>query len=260
MSDNHQKYGEMGEPLLRVANLRYTYGSAQVLYDVSFDVDSGELVILAGRNGAGKSTLLRCIAGWSRPSRGKIAVSGKPIEEAERDARRWLMLVPDTPVFYDQLTAWEHLTFIARAYRLEDWESQATQLLRHYGLLNQRNAYPFTFSRGMQYKLGLSLALLVEPELLLLDEPFGPLDALSASQLWYDLQTYRDAGISVLLSSHQLPPEAKPDRYLLMDEGAILGDGSPDELGLQLGVSGEPTLDRLLKAAVEREERAHIVR
>ncbi len=260
MSDKHQEVSAPGHPLLRVSNLRYTYGPAEVLNDVSFDVGPGELVILAGRNGAGKSTLLRCIAGWSKPARGTILISGTPIDQAERDARRWLMLVPDTPVFYDQLTAWEHLTFIARAYRLEDWESQATQLLRHYGLLNQRNAYPFTFSRGMQYKLGLSLALLVEPELLLLDEPFGPLDAMSASQLWQDLQTYRDAGISVLLSSHQLPPGAKPDRFLLMDEGSILSDGSPDELGMLLGVSGEPTLDRLLRAAVEREEQAHIAR
>lgn len=260
MSDNHQEAVEQDHPLLGVSNLNYTYGSAQVLYDVTFAVDPGELVVLAGRNGAGKSTLLRCIAGWSKPSRGKIEISGTPIEEQERDARGWLMLVPDTPVFYDQLTAWEHLTFIARAYRLKDWESQASQLLRHYGLITQRNTYPFTFSRGMQYKLGLSLALLVEPELLLLDEPFGPLDALSASQLWIDLQTYRNAGVSVLLSSHQLPPEATPDRYVLMDEGAILGDGTPDELALQLGISAEPTLERLLKAAVEREEQANLVR
>ncbi|MGA7672600.1 MAG: ABC transporter ATP-binding protein [Nitrolancea sp.] len=250
--------GTTESPLLGVRNLGYTYGPAQVLYDVSFDVDPGELVILAGRNGAGKSTLLRCIAGWSKPSSGSIEISGTPIEQAERDARNLLMLVPDTPVFYDQLTAWEHLTFIARAYKLQDWESQASQLLRHYGLSSQRNAYPFTYSRGMQYKLGLSLALLVEPELLLLDEPFGPLDALSASQLWSDLQTYRDAGISVLVSSHQLPSEAKPDRYLLMDDGAILGDGSPNELAELFGVIGEPTLDRLLRGAVELEERTHV--
>ncbi len=258
MSDNHEDPAGQNHPLLRVSNLRYTYGSAQVVNDVSFAVEPGELVILAGRNGAGKSTLLRCIAGWSKPSRGTILISGRPIEQSERETRRWLMLVPDTPVFYDQLTAWEHLTFIARAYGLDDWESQATQLLRHYGLSTQRDTYPFTFSRGMQYKLGLSLALLVEPELLLLDEPFGPLDALSASQLWFDLETYRDAGISVLLSSHQLPPGAKPDRYLLMDEGSVLGDGSPDELASRLGVSGEPTLDRLLRAAVEREEQIYV--
>ncbi len=258
MSDNHIEDETTESPLLRVRNLGYTYGPAQVLYDVSFDVEPGELVILAGRNGAGKSTLLRCIAGWSKPSSGTIEISGTRLEQAERNARNWMMLVPDTPVFYDQLTAWEHLTFLARAYRLEDWEAQASQLLHHYGLASQRNAYPFTYSRGMQYKLGLSLALLVEPELLLLDEPFGPLDALSASQLWSDLQTYREAGISVLLSSHQLPSEAKPDRYLLMEDGEILGDGPPDLLAAQMDLIGEPTLDRLLRAAVEREERFHV--
>jgi len=238
------------DAMLRVSKLRYAYGPAQALNDISFAIEPGELVVLAGRNGAGKSTLLRCIAGWTRPAHGEILISGKPLSHNEREARQSMMLVPDTPVFYDQLTAWEHLTFIARAYRLERWEAQAKQLLEHFALSAQRDYYPFTFSRGMQYKLGLCLALLVEPSLLLLDEPFGPLDPLSSEQLWHDLEIYRDAGIAILLSCHQLPTEAPPDRYLLMDQGTLLGDGTPKRLGEQFEVRGEPTLDRLLHAAV----------
>jgi ABC-2 type transport system ATP-binding protein len=244
--------------MLQVSKLRYAYGPAQALNDIAFTVQPGELVVLAGRNGAGKSTLLRCIAGWSKPARGEIKISGKPLQLNERQARQSMMLVPDTPVFYDQLTAWEHLTFIARAYRLEDWEAQAEQLLTHFALGAQRDYYPFTFSRGMQYKLGLCLALLVEPSLLLLDEPFGPLDPLSSEQLWHDLETYRDAGIAILLSCHQLPPDAQPDRYLLMDEGTLLADGTPTRLARQYGVKGEPTLDSLLHAAVMSEVRNQI--
>src|SRR6185312_6184727 len=100
------------------------------------------------------------------------------------------------------------------------------------------------------YKLGLCLALLVEPSLLLLDEPFGPLDPLSSEQLWHDLETYRDAGIAILLSCHQLPTDSQPDRYLLMDQGSLLGDGSPATLALHYGIAGAPTLDSLLHAAV----------
>jgi ABC-2 type transport system ATP-binding protein len=244
--------------MLQVSKLRYTYGPAQALNDITFIVQQGELVVLAGRNGAGKSTLLRCVAGWSKPARGEIKISGKPLQQIEREARQSMMLVPDTPVFYDQLTAWEHLTFIARAYRLEDWEPQAEQLLNHFALGAQRDYYPFTFSRGMQYKLGLCLALLVEPSLLLLDEPFGPLDPLSSEQLWHDLETYRDAGIAILLSCHQLPTDAQPDRYLLMDQGTMLADGTPNRLARYYEVKGEPTLDSLLHAAVMSEFRDQI--
>jgi ABC-2 type transport system ATP-binding protein len=246
--------------MLRVSKLRYTYGPAQALNDISFAIEPGELVVLAGRNGAGKSTLLRCIAGWARPAQGEILIDGKPLSQNERAARQSMMLVPDTPVFYDQLTAWEHLTFIARAYRLDGWEAQAEQLLEHFGLSAQRDYYPFTFSRGMQYKLGLCLTLLVEPSLLLLDEPFGPLDPLSSEQLWHDLEIYREAGVAILLSCHQLPTETQPDRYLLMEQGTLLGDGTPKRLAEQFEVRGEPTLDRLLHAAVMQTIRGPIAR
>jgi ABC-2 type transport system ATP-binding protein len=251
---------EPHDAMLRVAKLRYTYGPAQALNDINFAIEQGELVVLAGRNGAGKSTLLRCIAGWARPAQGEILIDGKPLSQNERGARQVMMLVPDTPVFYDQLTAWEHLTFIARAYRLDGWEAQAEQLLEHFGLSAQRDYYPFTFSRGMQYKLGLCLALLVEPSLLLLDEPFGPLDPLSSEQLWHDLEIYRDAGIAILLSCHQLPTETQPDRYLLMEQGTLLGDDTPKRLAERFEVRGEPTLDRLLHAAVMQAIRGPLVR
>ena len=251
---------EPDDAMLRVSRLRYTYGPAQALDDISFAIDPGELVVLAGRNGAGKSTLLRCIAGWARPASGEVLIKGKPLSHNEREARQTMMLVPDTPVFYDQLTAWEHLTFVARTYRLEGWEAQAGQLLEHFGLSAQRDFYPFTFSRGMQYKLGLCLALLVEPLLLLLDEPFGPLDPLSSEQLWHDLEIYRDAGIAILLSCHQMPTETPPDRYLLMEQGSLLGDGTPARLAERFEVRGEPTLDRLLHAAVMQVIRGPVAR
>lgn len=241
------------EPLLQVSKLRYGYGRDLILDDVSFQLDAGELVVLAGRNGAGKSTLLRCIAGWTRASAGTITVAGLPLQESEREARRQLILVPDMPVFYDALTAWEHLQFVARANRLPDWEPQAEELMRHFGLWEDRDDIPDTYSRGMRYKMALCLALLVEPPMLLLDEPLGPLDALSADQLWHDLLVYRDAGMAVLLSSHQLPSDVQPDRYMLIEQGRLLVAGTPAELQRRLGVSAHPTLEALLRAAVVEE-------
>ena len=99
--------------LLRVQGLGYKYGSFHALSDVSFRAGAGELIALVGRNGAGKSTLLRCIAGWSRASEGEVQVMGQALAENERQAREHVVLLPDTPPFYDELTAWEHLQFAA---------------------------------------------------------------------------------------------------------------------------------------------------
>jgi len=236
--------------LLRVSKLRYAYGRDVILHDVSFRVDGGELIVLAGRNGAGKSTLLRCIAGWTSVTSGTVQVAGRSLEEAEREARRQLILVPDLPIFYDALTAWEHLRLVAGANRIPTWEAQAEELLGHFGLWEDRDDYPFTYSRGMRYKLALCLALLVEPPLLLLDEPLGPLDPVSADQLWRDLGVYREAGMAILLSSHQLPADEQPDRYLLMEQGELVGDGTPAELCARLDLPERPTLEALLRAAI----------
>ncbi|HET9014278.1 MAG TPA: ABC transporter ATP-binding protein [Thermomicrobiaceae bacterium] len=251
MSDQHDPgTSSAAAPLLRVAKLRFAYGRDVILRDVSFEVDDGELIVLAGRNGAGKSTLLRCIAGWTTVTSGRVLVAGQPLDEAEREARRHLILVPDLPVFYDALTAWEHLRLVAGANHVAGWEAHAREMLEHFGLWGDRDDFPYTYSRGMRYKLALCLALLVEPALLLLDEPLGPLDPVSADQLWRDLGVYRDAGMSILLSSHQLPGDVQPDRYLLMEAGEVVGDGSPAELRERLDLPEHATLDVLLRAAL----------
>lgn len=243
---------EAQAPLLQVTDLGYRYGSFHALSKVNLEVDDGELVSLVGRNGAGKSTLLKCIAGWTRPTDGEVRVLGERLDRNERFARANIVLVPDTPPFYDELTAWEHLQFNAQAHRLQDWEEHAEELLERYGLYNNMTAFPFAFSRGMRYKLALCMALLVEPRLLLLDEPLGPLDPVSADELWIELNRHRDDGMTILLSSHQLPPGAAPDRYFVMEQGEVIASGTPEHMRERLNVTGELTLDNLLRAAILR--------
>jgi ABC-2 type transport system ATP-binding protein len=241
---------EAEAPLLQVSDVGYRYGSFHALSNVSFEVGAGELIALVGRNGAGKSTLLKCIAGWTRPTDGEVTVLGERIDRNERFARSHIVLVPDMPPFYDELTAWEHLQFNAQAHRKVDWEEHAETLLDRYGLLNNRDAFPFAFSRGMRYKLALCMGLLIEPKLLLLDEPLGPLDPVSADELWIELNRHRNEGMTILLSSHQLPPNAYPDYYFIMEQGEIIAEGSPDKLRTELDVKHDLTLDNLLRAAI----------
>lgn len=237
-------------PLLVVSGVSYRYGSFNALTEVSFQAEPGELIALVGRNGAGKSTLLKSIAGWTRPTDGEVLIMGKQVAREERFIRQYVVLVPDTPPFYDELTAWEHLQFNAQANRKRDWEERAETLLEKYGLINNRDAFPFAFSRGMRYKLALCMGLLIEPKILLLDEPLGPLDPVSADNLWRELNGHRDEGMTILLSSHQLPPDAHPDRYIVLEEGEIIAEGTPDELREAFDLTGSITLDDLLRAAI----------
>jgi ABC-2 type transport system ATP-binding protein len=235
--------------LLCVDHAWFAYSAVDVLTDVSFGIESGEIAALIGRNGAGKSTLLRCVAGWSRLKDGEVLVQGIRLRASEREFRQRLVLVPDTPSFYDDLTAWEHIQFVAQAHRLSDWRAGAEDLLERFGLWRQREAFPFTYSRGMRYKLAVCMALLVEPNVLLLDEPFGPLDPFSMEQLWGQLQQCRQRKMGVLLSSHTMPDYAQPDRYLVMEEEQIILQGTPHALGL----SGPPDLNALLRMALESQ-------
>lgn len=208
-------------PILKVENLSYQYGAYQVLADLSFELDEGVIAALIGRNGAGKSTLLRCLAGWTVAEDGEITVAGFNLRRSERDVRQQIIFVPDTPDFYDELTAWEHLQFVAQLHRVESWQERSLELLEEFQLDDHRTAFPFTFSRGMRYKLALCMALLIRPSLLLLDEPFGPLDALSAQHLWQHLLDYRSEQRSVLFSSHVMPDDGSPDLFLLLRDHQI---------------------------------------
>lgn len=245
-------------PLLKVEGVSYKYGSFTALSSATFDLDAGMLVALVGRNGAGKSTLLRCIAGWTRPSEGSVHVMGRSVAENERFVREHVVLLPDTPPFYDELTAWEHLQFAAQAHGWNNWESDAEDLLDRYGLLTNRDAFPFSFSRGMRYKLAMCMALLIEPRILLMDEPLGPLDPVSADELWIELNRHRNEGMTIILSSHQLPQEAYPDYYFIMEQGEIIGRGTPDNLRKTLKIGDGPlTLDSMLRAAIRDRKDGH---
>ncbi len=251
---NHAEREKVTLPLLQLTDVSYTYGSYLALNQVSFELEPGELVVLAGRNGAGKTTLLRCVAGWNQITHGHVAFNGTSIYQVERAMRRNLILIPDTPPFYNDLTVMEHLQFIARVNQLADWHEPAQSLLKRFGLTINHGAMPAALSRGQRYKLALCMALLVDPQILLLDEPFGPLDPISAQQLWNDLWARREHGKTVLLSSHQSPLNVRPDRYLFMEGGDLVADGTPNDLKMALHAESD-ALDDLLRATIEHVER-----
>jgi ABC-2 type transport system ATP-binding protein len=207
--------------LLSASELSRSYGNFQALAPVQLDLQAGEVVALTGSNGAGKTTLLLCLSGLLRPTTGRITVEGFDLYLNEREAKSRLAFVPDVPRFYPELTAWEHLRFIAMAHAVMDgFEARAEKLLREFDLWEARDLYPQSYSRGMRLKLGLLLALIRPLRVILLDEPTSALDPDSVGLVEDKILDLRAAGAAVLLSTHN--PELAQhlaDRNLHMVHG-----------------------------------------
>lgn len=220
--------GQGDSPLLAVEGLSYSYGSTNVFSGTSFEVFPGEIAFLVGENGSGKSTLLRCLAGWARPTEGTIFLDGRPFDPSDRTMRADIAFVPDTPVFYDDMTADEHLSFVRQANRIPREEDPSPRLMRMLGLSAYGDRIPATYSRGMKLKLAAVLALVSRPKVLLMDEPYGPLDPGAREVLSELVREGLDAGMAVVISCHHEVPGIKPDIVLGMgvaraEMGAALG-------------------------------------
>jgi ABC-2 type transport system ATP-binding protein len=212
----------MTDPL-RASELSRSYGSFRALVPTDLTLRSGEIAVLSGPNGAGKSTLLLCLSGLLRPTTGTITIDGHDLYTEEKEAKRQLAFVPDVPRFYTELTAWEHLYFIALAHQVGDgFEQRAEKLMREFGLWEARNLYPHNYSRGMRLKLGLLVAFIRPFKVLLLDEPTSALDVESVDILVLRLKGLRQSGASILLSSHD-PNIVKDlaDRTLRIQNGQV---------------------------------------
>lgn len=189
--------------LLQAINLSHFYGTYQALAPLEMTLESGEIAVLEGPNGSGKSTLLLCLSGLLRSTTGEIRVCSYDLYSQEQEAKRCLAFVPDVPRFYTELTAWEHLRFIAQAHEAgEGFEGRAEALMKEFGLWEARDLFPHHYSRGMSLKLGLLLALIRPFKVLLLDEPTSALDADSVRLLIRYLQYYRHQGFSILITTH----------------------------------------------------------
>lgn len=202
------------------------YDTYIALHPVSFRLKPGEITVLSGPNGSGKTTLLSCLSGLTRPSSGTIAIDGFDLYRDEVEVRKRLAFVPDVPRFYLELTAWEHLRFIAMAHNeVRDFDARAESLLRKLGLWEARDLFPHHYSRGMRLKLGLALALIRPFTVLLLDEPTSALDGESTELLKEELRARCAQGASILLSSHDAQLISQlADRKMTIHDGIIEED------------------------------------
>lgn len=205
--------------MINVSHLTKKYKNTHANDNISFIVDSGEIAVLAGSNGAGKSTAIKCIAGLLRYD-GEIEICG--FKNKSLEAKKITGYIPEIPAPFDLLTVWEHMEFIARAYSLEDWQSDAEKLMERFQLTDKKNKLGKELSKGMQQKVSICCALLIKPKVVLFDEPFVGLDPHAIKELKAMILELKKQGASVIISTHMLESVSELwDKVLIMMEGRI---------------------------------------
>ena len=217
-------------PAIETVELAKRYGDAPALWPLDLRIGAGERISLIGHNGSGKTTLMRMLVGMLEPSEGTATIAGHPIGSIE--ARAAVSYLADQPVFYDDLTVWEHLEYIARLHGTDDWEQQAVDLVDMVGLMDRVDDLPTTFSRGLKQKAALTMAFVRPFDVMLIDEPFVGLDRLGKEALLELLTLAHGDGATLVVATHELSSVKESSRLIALSSGEVTYDGDPADADL----------------------------
>jgi len=226
------------ETLVQVEDVTKSFGAKTALKNVSFAVPRGQICGLLGPNGAGKTTLFRLLMGILKATKGTLLVDGLDAFEDRVEVKRLIGFLPDEPVFYSYLSGHEVLELSAAMHGLDVARTMVriSPLIAKLRLAEDIGNYAEDYSRGMKKKLGVLLAMLHQPKLLVLDEPTNGLD-VESTRLFYDLISETAAlGTTVLFSTHLMDHVTRLCSHaVIINEGAVVANGSLDELRSMFG-------------------------
>lgn len=206
--------------MLEVTNLSKSYGKTEVVKNVNFRVEDGEIAVLAGPNGAGKSTIIKSVAGLLR-YKGNISICGYNNKSVE--GKKFLGYIPEMPSLFPLLTINEHITLMAHAFGIKDYQNHLEELLKLFDLWDKKDKFGSDLSKGMQQKVSICCALITEPKVLLVDEPMIGLDPKAIRNMKETLMNLKMQGISILLSTHLLDSVQELwDRILIIKDGTFV--------------------------------------
>ncbi len=204
--------------LIAVEGLVKQFGRFAALRDVTAEFDAGKFHVILGDNGAGKTTLLRALAGLAQPTRGTVLILGKTPHEACRD----IGYMAHPSLLYDEMSGMENLRYFARLYDIAG-DGRCEQAIRSVGLDPELSRAVGKYSQGMRQRMSLARAILHDPKILLLDEPFSNVDVHSAREMVVLLKGMRDAGKTVFVVTHQAALlEGVADEFVWMQAGQIV--------------------------------------
>ncbi|HEO8421161.1 TPA: ABC transporter ATP-binding protein [Yersinia enterocolitica] len=226
----------VGEEIVTIKNLRKNYGAKEVLKGVDLHVYRGEIIGYIGPNGAGKSTTVKIILGIEGNFHGEVMLFGKNIKEDSIEYKRKIGYVPEIAEVYDNLTAYEYVTFIGQLYGMSaDFvDYKAKRLMELFGIGEVYHSRISSYSKGMRQKLLIISSVLHNPDILFLDEPINGLDANSVMVFKEILAQFASSGKTIFYSSHIMDVVEKiSSRIILLNDGKIMVDGSFKELQTQ---------------------------
>jgi ABC-type multidrug transport system ATPase subunit len=204
--------------LVSVSDLVKQFGRFAALRGVTAEFDTGKFHVILGDNGAGKTTLLRALAGLAHPTRGTVLILGKTPHDACRD----LGYMAHPSLLYDEMSGMENLRYVACLYDIAG-DSRCEQVIRSVGLDPELPRPVGKYSQGMRQRMSLARAILHDPKILLLDEPFSNVDVHSAREMVNLLKGTRDAGKTIFVVTHQAALlEGVADEFVWMQAGQIV--------------------------------------
>ncbi|HEY9891686.1 MAG TPA: ATP-binding cassette domain-containing protein [Candidatus Sericytochromatia bacterium] len=221
-----------------IQNLQKRYGVVEAVKDISLSVEPGEIFGLLGPNGAGKTTTIRCLCTLTTPDAGKVEVSGISVIDHPRIARQRLGYVAQEVALDKVLTGRELLQLQAALYHLPKApaKKRIEDVIEVLGLGEYANKKTGTYSGGIRRRIDLAAGLLHQPDVLVLDEPTVGLDIESRFVVWDLLRKLREAGTTVLITSHYLEEiDALANRVAIIDNGLVIAEGTPSQLKDKVG-------------------------
>lgn len=223
----------MNGHIVEFRNVVFAYDRGEVLKDISFRLERGQVIGLLGPNGAGKSTTIRIVCGILAAGRGIVSVCGLPMPERSVDVKQRIGYVPEAAELFDSLNGQEFLELSGRLHNVDEetLQSRIRELLETFELTSDRHSRLDKYSKGMRQKILIAAALLHNPELILLDEPLSGLDVNAAMLIKDLIAALAASGKTILYSSHVLDVVEKVcDRVLIIHKGALIADSTPEEL------------------------------
>lgn len=228
--------------MLQIEHLTKTYGEKKAVDDLSLHILPGEIYGFIGHNGAGKTTTLKSVAGILRFDAGEIRIAGTSIRTDPLACKRKLAYIPDNPDLYDYMTGIQYLNFIANIFGVSaaDRQVRIRELAERFELTNDLAQPIAAYSHGMKQKLAIIAALLHEPKLILMDEPFVGLDPLASHQLKTQMKAFCAQGGAIFFSTHVLEVAEKLcDRVAILRKGQLVREGAMEQ------VRGDDTLEEV---------------
>src|SRR6266576_3135010 len=241
---------------LQVRGLRKSFGGQEVLKGLNFDVRPGEIFVIMGPSGSGKTVLLKHVIGLEEPDAGEILIEGQPIQSPEVMAKYRMAMVFQSGALLNSLTVGENVGLYLTEHRLKPPEEIArivAEKLEVVGLKNTKDKMPNELSGGMKKRAAIARALVIEPQLILYDEPTSELDPLSAAVIGEEILNLKNRiQVTSLVVTHDRDLAfGVADRIAVIDQGRIIAIGTPDEVKRR----PEPVIRRFLQADFKTNHR-----